>query len=319
MDKRNFPFVFFRQNKGVKRPAHLYLVILVGVAAISTAAPLIKLCVDAPAPVIAAARLSLAALVLLPTTLISRGHRLRAIPPHSMKYIFLAGVFLGLHFLAWITSLKHTSVVSSVVLVTTNPIFVGMASYFLLGERLHRGLILGILLAAAGGGLIALTDALTYVTGVYTVAALVLVSLALAGSHDFRGYQTNTYVYIVLLALIPQLLGHTAFNWALKHLSATTVTVFILGEPIGAGLLAYVQLGEKLHWLQAAGSGLVLSGIVLAARGKNREEPAQTAACPSETTPPAANNRLDDLGGQVVLSDGPTTSIDVGRRPGEDR
>ena len=293
------------------RAATLWLVVAVGVLSISAAAPLIKSCTDAPAVVIAAARLGIASCLLLPAAGLVRGRRVWQVPPSAGKYIILAGVFLAAHFLLWMTSLKYTSVVSSVVIVTTNPMFVGIASYFLFKERIRRGLVVGIVLAFGGGALIALADtrtphggsslygdllalggavmascywlagrkvrsqvdALTYVTGVYAVAAVILVGTMLALGHGFGGYRNETYVYFVLLAVVPQLLGHSAFNWAIKHISATRIAVFILGEPIGAGILAYAFLEESVGRLQGLGSGLILLGIVLAASGGSQTCP----------------------------------------------
>ncbi len=288
----------------MKRPAPLLLIIALGVAAVSTAAPLIKLCDDAAPVVIAAARLGIAACLLVPGAALFRGRKLLRLPASDAKYILLAGAFLAAHFYFWITSLKHTSVLSSVVIVTTNPIFVAAASYFLFKEKLPRRLIPAIILATIGGALIACSDLqgrsgadslygdllalagavmascyllvgrkvrqhvdiVTYITPVYFLAALLLVALALAGGHRFDGYSRNTYLYFILLALGPQLLGHSAFNWALRHVSATAVTVFILGEAIGATLLAYFLLHESVRPLQVFGSALTLGGILIASQ-----------------------------------------------------
>jgi len=71
-----------------------------------------------------------------------------------------------------------------------------------------------------------------------------LILLALLGGDPFFDYPPKTYVLFILLAVVPQLIGHTSLNWALKFFSATLVAVFILGEPIGASILAYLLLGE---------------------------------------------------------------------------
>jgi drug/metabolite transporter (DMT)-like permease len=300
----------------MKRPAPLLLIIAAGVAAVSTAAPLIKLCDDAAPVVIAAARLGIAAALLAPAAAAIRGRKLLHVSASNAKYLFLAGAFLGAHFYFWITSLKHTSVLSSVVIVTTNPIFVAAASYFLFKEKIRRRLILAIILATAGGVLIALSDAngesgadslygdflalagaimascyllvgrkvrrqvdtIGYITPVYTVAAVLLIALALAGSHRFAGYRNNTYLYFMLLALGPQLLGHSAFNWALRHVTATAVTVFILGEAIGATLLAYFLLNESVRPLQICGGALMLGGILIASQAPTLSPPANCLA-----------------------------------------
>jgi drug/metabolite transporter (DMT)-like permease len=276
------------------------LVLTVGVLSISTAAIFIKLCADADAVVIAAARLSIAALVLLPVAWgVRHGQLFESFRQHRF-YLLLAGVFLAAHFLFWITSLKHTSVLSSVVIVTTNPIFIGIASYFLFHEKPSRGLILGIAVAAVGGGLIAMSDAgaadnslygdamalagavmascyflvgrklrgdvhiLSYITPVYLVAGVVLAALVLGTGRPLAGYRGSTYLYFVLLAVIPQLLGHGALNWALRYISATMVAVFVLGEPIGSAILACLLLAEPVTPLQGCGGALILTGIFLA-------------------------------------------------------
>lgn len=275
----------------------------VGIVSISTASIFIKLCHDAPPVVIAAARLGIASIVLIPGSMIFKGKRPLCIPSHHLKFIFLSALFLSLHFFFWITSLKHTSVLSSVVIVTSNPIFIGVASYLFFKERIHRFLLIGILLGLAGGILIALSDMhagagnsaygdlmalggavmascyflvgrkvrkeldlLSYIVPVYALTSLLLLGLVIIFGHGFSGYSQSTYVYFVLLALIPQLLGHSSLNWSLKYVTATTVAVYVLGEPVCSSILAYFFLGEKATFLQVAGGLLILTGIFLAAK-----------------------------------------------------
>lgn len=282
------------------------LALTVGVVAVSTAAPVIKLCEDAAPVFIAAARLGIATCVLAPVAAGIRGRKLFSVPRAYAGHILLSGLFLAAHFFFWITSLKHTSVMSSVVIVTMNPIFVGAASYVLFKERIGRRFLPAICLATAGAALIATSDfrqpqgpdsvygdfmalcgaimascyflvgrslrpkmdTLSYVVPVYGVAAVVLIAFALGSGHRFTGYSQGTYVYVIFLALVPQLLGHSIFNWALRHVTATTLTVFLLGEPIGAALLAYGLLDESVRGLQVFGCALVLVGIVIAARSQ---------------------------------------------------
>jgi drug/metabolite transporter (DMT)-like permease len=287
----------------------LPLVLILGVVSISTAAIFIKLCADAPAVVIAAARLGIASVLLVPGAAAVRGRRLFHLPRRHLKHLLLAGLFLAAHFLLWITSLKHTSVLSSVVIVTTNPIFVGIASYVLFKERPAAALILAIVIAGAGGALIALSDVqqtggslygdalalggavmascyflvgrrvrrdvhfLSYVTPVYATAAVVLIATAAATGYSFTGYASSTYLYFVLLAVVPQLLGHSSLNWALRYVTATVVAVVVLGEPVGSSILAYVFLHESVTPMQVFGGGLILVGIFVAVRSP-REHPA---------------------------------------------
>ena len=276
----------------------------VGILAISTAAPLIKLIPHVPALVVAAYRLVFAAFALTPVGWARmRTERVR-LTRRDLWLVAGAGVCLALHFTAWISSLRYTSVASSVVLVTLNPLFLALAGYVLWGERLTRSLGLGLGLALGGSVCIAWHDARepalvqassallgdglalcgavmasayllfgrlarprlalsVYVGLVYTCAALVLVGGCLALGLPLHRYSGQTYLLLVLLALVPQLIGHTILNWALAYLSPTLVALAILGEPVGATLLAFVFLGEPVSWLQGAGALLILTGIGL--------------------------------------------------------
>jgi len=276
-----------------------HYVLLIGVVAFSFAAILIRLA-EAPPLVIAAYRLGIASLAVLPIAVLKAGDEIRALSRKDMALSFLSGFLLALHFALWITSLSYTSVASSVVLVTTTPLFVGVASHFLLQERISWRMAWGILLAVvggvtiAGGGLqiagraafgdlLALIGAamssgyyligrvlrrrlsmLSYVALNYSSAALVLAILCLVARQGFLSYPSRSYLFFFLLALVPQLIGYSSINWALGHLSATFVTVAILGEPIGATLLAACILHESPHLAEIFGGGLILTGIYIA-------------------------------------------------------
>lgn len=277
----------------------------VGLVAISLASIFIKIC-DAPPLIIAAYRLGLATLalfILFPKS-VFRG--LIFLPQKDFLLCVLAGIFLCLHFAFWITSLKYTSVASSIILVTTNPIFVALASSLFLREKISFVLFIAILLAILGGVIIAWADfdkgrdnlwgdalalagavmasgyllvgrrirqklaLVPYITLVYGVAAIFLIALALLKGNSFFNYSAREYLLFFLLAFIPQLIGHTSLNWALKFFSATLVAVIILGEPIGATILAYIFLAEPLTRQIFWGGILVLFGIYLAAKEEAR-------------------------------------------------
>ncbi len=290
-----------------KIPPGAGVVLPVGVVAISFASIFIKLC-DAPPLIIAAYRLTLATVILLLWTLPRRRHweDLRFLNLRDVLASLLAGLFLCFHFAFWITSLRYTSVASSVIFVTTNPIFIAFLSLFLFREKLSTALLGSILLAVAGGALIgwedwskgyagltgdllALLGALMasgylmtgrrvrqrmelrlYITLVYATASFFLILLAWASGDSFFNYPLQTYLLLFLIALIPQLIGHTCLNWALKFFSATLVAVFILGEPIGATTLAYFILGEPLSGTLVGGGGLVLLGIYFSSREERK-------------------------------------------------
>ncbi len=282
-----------------------YVVLAVGILAVSSSAFLITFARQdgMPAVAIAALRLTLAALVLAPIALARSRDELRRLAPRDALWAMAAGVFLALHFAFWISSLDYTSVMSSIVFVSTNPLFVALASVVLLRESLRRGTLLGIAVAALGGAVVGLTDLghaggaslqgdalalagavavsgylligrrlrgrmslLPYIALVYSSAAVVLLALAWAMGINLFGYAPTAYGLIVLLAAGPQLIGHSAYNWALKYLSATFITVTILAEPIGASLLAIPILGQVPEPIKLAGGALILIGIYLAAR-----------------------------------------------------
>ena len=282
----------------------------IGIIAISFASIFIKFCDDVPSIMIATYRLTLSSIILLIIAK-SKGMRLSSFNRKHLLMGMLGGLFLSLHFSFWISSLKFTSVASSVVLVATNPIFVGIFSYLFFKEKQPAELILGIILSFLGSiilvvgdsGLQDLTvqnpsfllgdilaflgaimasgylvvgsklreemDVLSYTSMVYTFSAFFLLIASISLGLPFAGYKQSSYFYMVLLAIIPQLIGHTAFNWALKHLKASMVAITILGEPIGASILAYVILGETIRSFQSIGIILIFLAIIIASiKGK---------------------------------------------------
>lgn len=220
-----------------------------------------------------------------------------------------AGLALALHFGTWISSLEYTSVASSTALVTTNPLWIGLASFVLFGERPRRTMLAGIALSLGGSFLIFLSDSrqaaagadallgnvlalvgswcfsaylmigrrlragLTlslYIWLAYGVAALFLFAGAGASGAPLAGFGAAAWLALLGMAVGPQLIGHTSYNWSLKHVSPTFVAVVTLGEPVGSAALAFLIFGESLAPLQAVGFALLLCGIYLAAKGESR-------------------------------------------------
>jgi len=103
---------------------------------------------------------------------------------------------------------------------------------------------------------------LPYISAVYGSAALILLAAALIAGYSFAGYSANTYLMLLLLALIPQLAGHSLLNNAVRFVPATIVSAAILGEPVGAIILGYIILGEGITIIEAIGSILTLGGIL---------------------------------------------------------
>jgi drug/metabolite transporter (DMT)-like permease len=272
----------------------------------SCAAILIRLAEATPFA-ISAYRLSIAAVILIPITSIKQGNAFLKWSTSVWLWSSLAGLLLAVHFSTWITSLAYTSVASSVMLVTTAPLFVGMLSHWGLRERLSARMFTGILVAVSGGAVIGYgdyttgvdpllgdllaiagaisaggyfvigrklrgqVDLLPYITVVYSTAAVWLVGLALATGQPMSGYTPSTILILIGLAVGPQLLGHSSLNWALKYLSAVLVSVVILIEPIGSTILAYLILDEEVTRYTLIGGMLVLTGIYVV-MGQERGE-----------------------------------------------
>jgi drug/metabolite transporter (DMT)-like permease len=298
------------ETHGARRPApRPYLVLAVGVLAVSSAAILVSLAraQGVPALAIAALRMSVAALVVVPIAVVGCRPEIRGLRGIDILLAAGSGILLALHFAFWISSLDSTSVMSSVVLVSTNPVFVGIASALLLRERPSLGTTIGIAVAVIGGAVVGLADlrmaggasirgdvlallgALAvsgylligrrlrksmslrlYVGITYLAAALTLLAIAGITSTPLAGYPTGGYLWVLLLAAGPQLLGHSSYNWALKYVTATFVTVTLLAEPIGATLLAIPVLGQVPAPVRIAGGALILAGVFLAARAEAR-------------------------------------------------
>lgn len=278
-----------------------YRLLPIGILAVSTASIFIKFC-DAPVLIIATYRMVFASLLLTPLACYQKTWR--GWERADLGWFLLSGLLLSLHFVFWIASLKYTSVASSVVLVTTHPIFVGIGGWLFLKERLGLNLLFGMALSVLGSGLIGYGDRslskealtgdglallgaiaasgyllvgrkmrkdqvlLSYVFPVYSTAGLILIAFALLFQESFWGVSSSTLLYLFLLALVPQLIGHTTFNWALKYLPASAVAIATLGEPIGSTLLAYFILGEGLTIWKAIGGMSIFAGILIALRKK---------------------------------------------------
>lgn len=297
-------------------PAPPYLIVPIGIAAVSTASLFIRFAQEyAPSITIAAFRMGLAALLLFPYTIVKHKNELRALSRKDLGFALLAGFLLAVHFATWITSLEYTSVASSVVLVTTTPLWVALLAPVFLGEKTARLAVMGMIVALLGGVIIAGSDVCSWMPGGITchfqdglsgsqslLGDLLAVLGAISGAAYFMigrhlrrkisltpyiflvfsasalflvismffmegapaVYPTRVYGWLILLAVVPQLLGHTIFNWSLKYLPAGYVSVNLLGEPIGSTILAYFFLNEKPPAVKIIGAILILAGIGLA-------------------------------------------------------
>jgi drug/metabolite transporter (DMT)-like permease len=280
------------------------LAVLLGVVFVSTSAILIRLS-DAAPLAIAAFRMGFSALIVLPLFIMDTKkegmkeiQKLLGLGRTSKKHLWLcvlSGVFLALHFWAWITSLFHTSVAASTVLVNTQPLFVLLGGWVFLQERTPRRALpfmgtalLGSVLLALGGGtkgseteltgnLLALLGALSvagyfiigrylrrslstysYTFPVYLVSSLTLVIIALLTRTELLTLPLKEYGIFIALAVFPTLLGHSIFIWALKFVRTSFISTAVLGEPVIASFFAVFLFQEVPGWATLIGGTLVL-------------------------------------------------------------
>ncbi len=298
-----------------------YLVLIAGIFAISLGSILIRLAQDEAVPslVIALWRMLLSTMILLPFTIAGRRHELSQMGRAKWGLAVVSGLLLGLHFATWTSSLAFTSITSSTVLVATAPLWVGLASPFLLNEPLARGLKVGIGLAMLGtlvvsmGGVIGFEDGrialdlaqssegsrpllgnalalaggitvagymiigrrlrphlslLSYTFVVYGMAAVTLLLFNLIGGQALIGYGWTAFLLFLVMALIPQLTGHSSFNWALSFLPAAFVSLAAISEPVGATILAMLIFQEFPGPVVILGSILILAGVFLGSRSQ---------------------------------------------------
>lgn len=288
--------------------AHTLRVVLgvsLSLLAVSFAAIFIRLA-EAPALAVALHRNALAAALLFPAALLARAPFPRG---RGLWLCVASGVALAFHFGLWISSLDHTSVAASVVLVCTQPIFVALFARIFLGERTGLVAVAGIVLAIGGtalivgeeslagaaplgsalalGGSLAVaiyvligramraggTGLLPYAVVVYATAAVALGLACLVLEVPVFGFPAKSWLWIGAIALGPQILGHTLFNWALKHVKASVLSSTILIEPVLSTLLAWVILAEVPGRYTVVGGVVVLSGLALVLRNRAREVP----------------------------------------------
>ncbi len=281
--------------------SHEWIVLLVGVAALSWAAPLIRLA-DAPPLVVASLRMTFAALPLLALSGLRRREELRLLERRDAALLLLAGLALAAHFGFWVASLQDTSIAASTAIVATQPLIVGLGAWLWLRERPTSALFVAIAIAAAGALLLAGSDLgdgvslrgdafaalgavfasiylvagrrvrarlsnVSYAALVNAIAAIALLAALAVSGESLLGWGAEAYIFIALLALVPQLIGHGALTWALGSLPAAVVAVAVLGEPVGATAIGATLLGERPTLLEALGAALLLAGVYVALRG----------------------------------------------------
>lgn len=301
------------QEDGERARRLAYAGVGVAVVAVSFSAILIRWS-DADFLAIAAGRMLISALLLAPFAVVMYRAELFSLPRRDVAIMVGIGAVLATHFSLWIASLELTSVASSVVLVTAHPILVGLVGHFFMDERLSRlnavGIALGLLgviiltrgdadagsdtlvgdlLAFLGGvaaGVYILAGRSTrkrislpvYAFLVYASCALfLLVAVVLTGTELFTLPADEWWLFL-LMALGPSILGHTMYNWTLRYVPASVVSVSLLGEPVGSSLLAALLLSEVPPEYTMVGGAIILAGIVMATWGMGARSNQRVAA-----------------------------------------
>ncbi len=285
-------------RKNIKK---IYLPLLIAIIAVSFSSILIKFSNSSPM-VIAAYRLGIASIILMPPTIYYELKNFRKYSKKDLLKIFLISCSLSLHFASWITSLNYTSIANSVIIVNTSPIFVAIFSYYFLKEKIKDTTLIGIIIAFIGATIIAIGDygigknnflgdiyaligaiALSiyiiggrkmrqklslylYVTPVYILSTIILIIFCLLFKIPLYPYPMKEYIVFILLAIIPTIFGHTIYNWILKNVKATIIATSLLGEPIGSTILAMIIFNEIPGILTFIGGPIALIGIYIAVK-----------------------------------------------------
>lgn len=276
------------------------MALFLGVFALSTSAIFVKLA-DAPATITAFYRMFFATIMLLPLLLIQQKNRkeLFSVSKKHWGIGLLSGVFLAIHYVLWFESLNYTSIASSTVIVTLQPLFSVVGGYFLFKERFHKGAVTGCIVAITGSMIIGWQDfqisgqalfgdilafiAAGVITGYFFIGqhvrkemSLVLYSVIGYGSStiflgifafvqqiSFFNYSVDTWWSFIGLAFVATILGQTIFNWLLKWMSTSVISMSILGETIGTCILAYLIFDEVISLQQGIGIAIILIGLAL--------------------------------------------------------
>ncbi|MCO7126841.1 DMT family transporter [Sporolactobacillus shoreicorticis] len=288
---------------------YLYIILFFAAFSLSASAIFVKLS-DAPSTIIAGYRMLISTAVLLPFLLFNTTSRtaLRQLSAKQWLLGILAGFFLAAHYALWFESLRFTSVASSTVLVTLQPLFAFIGGYFLFGEKITRQALFGGLLAISGSTLISWQDfqvsgaaffgdilafiaaglitgyfflgqglrkqlpLIPYVLIGYGSSSVLLLTYSLLSGYSLIGYSANNWLWFACLALISTVFGQTIFNWLLKWLSTSTISMSIVGEPIGTCVLAYLILGQGVTLQQSIGILVILTGItIFLSKGREKQ------------------------------------------------
>ena len=275
-----------------------YLALLIGMFAISTSAILIRYSESEPL-VIGTYRQAFATLIFLPFILKNKAAEIRSQSSSVILEMIFTGILLGAHFSFFITSVKETSVAASVLLATCHVVYVAVLGWFFFGEALSSKAVFGTLVSLGGililfggdlidnpgnfiGNMFAFISGIlaglyylsgrklrkiislpTYAFVVYLFSFISMFSIVLLQNLTYTNMPIFEIQLFLLMALVPTLLGHTMQNWAIGYLPAYIVSISLLAEPIGSGLLAWLFFQEVPSFGVMFGGLIVISGLYL--------------------------------------------------------
>jgi len=280
-------------------PKRIWIFLAIGIPALSQSANIIRLG-DAHPFAIAAWRLSLAAVVLIPLAG-PKLARLVSLSPREKLLLAGAGVALALHLFAWIAAVQKTTVANATLVLAMNPVITALAAFFIFGERASGGLKIAILLGVLGVAAVgwhdlafepahlsgdalsmlssflftaylligkrarASVDTEVYAAAIYGVAGLVGFVAMLSSGVPLVDYSGQTWLCFGLMALVPTLIGHTSLNAAVRYLPAARITALTLAEPLLAGTVAFFAFGERVSKGAFVGYSFICASVLIAA------------------------------------------------------
>ncbi len=278
----------------MKNPRSIGLPMLLAIIAISFSAIFVKWS-EAPASILSMYRMMLASFFLLPVVWLKRTE-FQHIKKNDWFFLCFSGFFLALHFVLWFSSLKLTTVASSTIILALQPLVSLVGGFLLFKEKTTKSALATMGIAIIGAFMIGhgdfklsgqaiLGDLLSFfsvvaVVGylligqqavrkvshwiysfcVFMFASFFLLAYNIGTSTAMTGYSSREWGIFLLLSIVPTI-AHLINNWLLNYVNATTISMSILGEPVGSTLLAVLLLGERLSQWQAAGGFLILIGV----------------------------------------------------------
>jgi drug/metabolite transporter (DMT)-like permease len=290
-----------------KAPITPLIPLIVGMIAISFAPILVRYS-NAPVSVQGMYRMLFTIIIMLPIGM-KQLPKIRTITRSDWVLLGLAGFFLALHFLLWMESLNYTSIASSTIILSLEPVFVMIGAYFVFKDRHGKLALIGLLVALIGafcvgsgdislsyraftGDLLSLFGTLAMVVNmliakrilarvpsylysliVFAVAFLCFAIYNLFMSFSFTAYSVNEWTIFVLLAIVPTIFGHMIFNWLLQYVKTTTISISVFAEPVGASLLGMLIFKEMVTSFQYIGGAFIILGLLIYMRTEYSEKP----------------------------------------------